>query len=75
MPIFAETQQMCKKCFSTQLASILRNGHGITNNCPRPQHVTLFYCYEIHYYSIFCDFDYNASCVKVHRIITYIDDL
>ena len=38
-----KTRQMCKKCFLTRLASILRNGYGITNNCHRAPIDILFY--------------------------------
>ena len=43
IPIFAENQLMCKRCYFSRLASILTNGQGITNNCPGLQHDTLFY--------------------------------
>ena len=43
IPLFSAYQPWSKKCFLTPLNSILRNGYGITNNCPRPPHDKLFY--------------------------------
>ena len=39
-PYLLKTNKCVKKCFLTPLASIRRNGHGITNDWPRPPHDT-----------------------------------